>query len=140
MSDNEKFEGFKKQMIEDNEKKFGKEIREKYGEEAVEKSNKQFRNMTEDQYKELQKLGNSIIENLKKAMETKDPAGELAQKTADLHKQWITFCWGSYDKEAHANLAQMYVDDEKFKAYYDKAQNGAAEFLRDAIWIYTGRK
>lgn len=140
MSDNEKFEGFKKQMIEDNEKKFGKEIREKYGEEAVEKSNKQFRNMTEDQYKELQKLGNSIIENLKKAMETKDPAGELAQKTADLHKQWITFCWGSYDKEAHANLAQMYVDDEKFKAYYDKAQNGGAEFLRDAIWIYTGRK
>ncbi|MFA6983864.1 MAG: TipAS antibiotic-recognition domain-containing protein, partial [Sedimentibacter sp.] len=47
---------------------------------------------------------------------------------------------GSYDKEAHANLAQMYVDDERFTAYYDKAQPGATEFLRDAIWIYTGRK
>ena len=96
--------------------------------------------MTEGDYRELEELGNSVIENLKKAMETKDPAGELAQKAAELHKQWITFCWGSYDREAHANLAQMYVDDERFTAYYDEAQPGATEFLRDAIWIYTGRK
>lgn len=140
MSDKEKFEGFKKQLVEDNEKKFGKEIREKYGEETVKKSNKQFKNMTEEQYRQLEELGNSVIENLRKAMETNDPAGEAAQKTAELHKLWITFCWGSYDKEAHANLAQMYVDDERFTAYYDKVQKGATEFLRDAIWIYTGRK
>lgn len=138
MNDSEKFEGFKKQLIEENEKKFGQEIREKYGEEAVKKSNEQFMNMSEEQYKEFEELGNSIFENLKKAMETNDPAGELAQKTAELHKKWITFCWGSYDKEAHAALAQMYVDDERFKAYYDKVQKGAAEFLRDAIFIYTG--
>jgi DNA-binding transcriptional MerR regulator len=31
MSDKEKFEGFKKNMIDENEKKYGKEIREKYG-------------------------------------------------------------------------------------------------------------
>ena len=140
MNDKEKFEGFKKQLVEDNEKKFGKEIRDKYGEEAVKKSNKQFKNMTEEQYRQLEDLGNSVMENLKIAMETNNPAGEAAQKTAELHKQWITFCWGSYDKEAHANLAQMYVDDERFTAYYDKAQKGATQFLRDAILIYTGRK
>lgn len=140
LSDKEKFEGFKKNLLEDNEKKFGKEIREKYGEEAVRKSNKQFMNMTEEQYKKLEELSSSILENLEKAMETKDPAGELARKTAELHKKFITFCWGSYDKEAHGNLAQMYVDDERFKAYYDKVGPGASEFLRDAIWIYTGRK
>lgn len=139
MSDKEKFEGFKKQLVEDNEKSFGKEIREKYGEEEVKKSNEVFMNMSEDQYKKLEDLGSSVLESLKKAMESKDPAGDLAQKTAQLHKEWVSFCWGRYDKEAHANLAQMYVDDERFKAYYDKAQEGAAEFLRDAIWIYTGR-
>lgn len=140
MSDKEKFEGFKKQLIENNEREFGKEIREKYGEEAVKKSNKQFMNMTEEQYRELEELGNSIIENLKMAIQTNDPASEQAQKTAELHRRWITFCWGSYDKEAHANLAQMYVNDERFTAHYDKVQKGATEFLRDAIWIYTGRK
>jgi len=37
-------------------------------------------------------------------------------------------------------IAQMYVDDERFKAYYDKERPGMAEFLRDAILIYTGMK
>jgi len=32
----------------------------------------------------------------------------------------------------------MYVEDERFKAYYDKIKPGIAEFLRDAILIYTG--
>ena len=52
MSDKEKFEGFKQKMIDDNEKKYGKEIREKYG-IAVEKSNEKLKNMTEEQYDEL---------------------------------------------------------------------------------------
>jgi len=138
MNDKEKFEGFKKKLIEDNEKKYGKEVRERYGEEAAKISNDQFKNMTKDQYEELGKLNNLIFESLKRALETKDPSGEPARKTADLHKQWITFCWGHYDKEAHAALAQMYLDDERFKAYYDQAGSGPAEFLRDAILVYTG--
>ena len=35
MSDEEKFGGFKKKLVEENEKKYGLEVREKYGEEAV---------------------------------------------------------------------------------------------------------
>jgi len=32
----------------------------------------------------------------------------------------------------------MYVADERFRSYYDKEQPGTAEFLRDAVLIYTG--
>ena len=35
-------------------------------------------------------------------------------------------------------LGEMYVADERFKAYYDKIAPGCAEFLRDAINIYCG--
>lgn len=140
MSNKEKFEGFKQKMIDDNEKKYGKEIREKYGEETVNQSNQRFKNMTEEQYAEMEKLGNEVLETLEAAVATGDPAGELAQKTADLHRQWLSYSWGSYSKEAHAGLAQMYVDDERFTAYYDKKQPGSAVFLRDAILIYTGMK
>jgi DNA-binding transcriptional MerR regulator len=138
MSNKEKFEGFKQKMIDENEKKYGKEIREKYGDETVDKSNKKLKDMTEEQYAELEKLGRDVIEMLSKAFETGDPAGELAQKAADLHRQWLSYSWPSYSKEAHAGLAQMYVDDERFTAYYDKNQPGLAAFLRDAILIYTG--
>ena len=42
MSDKEKFEGFLKKMVDDNEQLYGEEIREKYGEEAVKRSNEKF--------------------------------------------------------------------------------------------------
>ncbi|MFB3169319.1 MerR family transcriptional regulator [Neobacillus sp. 179-C4.2 HS] len=140
MSNKEKFEGFKKKMVEDNEKKYGKEIRDKYGKESVEASNAKVMNMTEEQYQEVTALAEQIHTTLAEAFKTGDPAGELAQKAADLHKQWLTYYWKDYSKEAHAGLAQMYVDDERFTAYYDKEQPGNAVFLRDAIHIYTGQK
>lgn len=140
MSDKEKFEGFKQKLIDDNEKKYGREIREKYGDEAVEKSNKKLKGMTEQQYEEITRLSNEIMKTLHAAFKTGDPAGELAQKAADLHRQWLSYYWDGYTKEAHAGLAQMYVDDKRFTAYYDKDQPGTAEFLRDAILIYTGMK
>jgi DNA-binding transcriptional MerR regulator len=138
MSDKEKFEGFKKKMIEDNEKKYGEEVRKKYGKDTAEKSNAKLMNMTQEEYEEVTNLANELMETLAEAFKTGDPSGELAQKAADMHKKWLTYYWSDYSKEAHAGLAQMYVDDERFTAYYDSKQPGTAAFLRDAIFIYTG--
>jgi len=136
MTDKEKFEGFKQKMLNDNEKKYGK----KYGEDIVNKSNEKLKNMTQEDHEEVTRLANEITDTLAKAFKNGDPASETAQKAADLHKQWLTYFWSDYSKEAHAGLAQMYVDDDRFKAYYDEKQPGSAEFLRDAIHIYTGFK
>ncbi|WP_335872750.1 MerR family transcriptional regulator [Bacillus sp. 2205SS5-2] len=140
MSSKEKFEGFKKQLIDENEQKYGKEVREKYGDEKVNQTNAKMQNMSEEQYERATKLGEKIHETLAEAMKTGDPASDLAQKAADMHKQWIMFYWSEYSKEAHARLGDMYVADERFKAFYDKNQDGVAEFLRDALQIYTGMK
>ncbi|KXG74879.1 MerR family transcriptional regulator [Thermotalea metallivorans] len=140
MTDKEKFEGFKEKMIEDNEKKYGKEIRKKYGEDVINRSNEKLRKMTEEDYDALKNLEKQMKETLSESFENGDPASDLAQKAADLHRQWLTYFWDHYSKEAHAGLAQMYVEDERFKAYYDKEQPGTAAFLRDAILIYTGMK
>lgn len=140
MSDKEKFEGFKKSLIDENEKKYGKEIREKYGNDKVIASNAKLMNMSKEEYDRFQKLEQEVLDTLYEAYKTGDPKSELAQKAADLHRQWLSFTWDSYSKEAHAQLARMYVDDERFTAYYDRKQPGAAAFLRDAILVYTGRK
>lgn len=138
MSDREKFEGFKKKLIDDNEAKYGTEIREKYGEDAVIRSNNKIKNMTKEEYERVTELEKKVLETLHEAFKTGDPKGELAQKAADLHRQWLSFYWDSYSKEAHAGVAQMYVYDERFTAYYDREQPGLAEFLRDAVLFYTG--
>lgn len=138
MADHEKFEGFKQKLVEENEQKYGAEIREKYGEKAVNKSNHKLKNMTQEEYDRITALNEELMQTLLKAYQTGDPAGELAQKAADLHRQWLSFYWDSYSKEAHAGVAQMYVDDPRFTAYYDRHQPGLAAFLRDAVLIYTG--
>lgn len=139
MTDQEKFHGFKKKLVEENEKKYGKEARESYGTEVVEKANKKVLNMSQEDYDAVTKLNTELMETLKEAFKTGDPAGEQAQKAADLHRQWLCYYWPEYNKEAHANLAQMYVDDARFTKYYDKEQPGLAAFLRDAVQIYTGQ-
>ncbi len=138
MTNQEKFEGFKKKLVDDNEKKYGQEVRAKYGDEVVNRSNEKLLKMTEDDNEAINQLTQAIHTTLAAAMETGDPAGVLAQKAADLHKQWLCFYWDGYSKEAHAGLGQMYVDDERFRAYYDKETPGAAAFLRDAILVYVG--
>lgn len=137
MSNQEKFEGFKKKIVEDNEKKYGAEVRAKYGDETVDNSNKKVLNMTQEEYEHAERLAEEIQETLAGAFQTGDPSGELAQKAVDLHRRWLCLYWEDYTKEAHAGLGNMYVADERFRAYYDAKQPGTAEFLRDAILFYT---
>lgn len=138
MSDSEKFEGFKKELIADNEKRHGKEVREKYGDEMLGRSNSKLLNMSEARYEAFMEAEKRLMAKLAEALETGDASGTAAQETAALHKEWLSFTWPSYSKEAHAGLAQMYVEDPRFAAYYDKIRPGAAVFLRDAIHNWTG--
>ncbi len=55
MNTAEKFEGFKKERLTENEKLYGEEIREKYGEETIEKSNKKFMNLSKADFQKCKK-------------------------------------------------------------------------------------
>jgi len=136
MSDKEKFEGFKQNLIEENEQKYGAEIREKYGSQEVDKSNAHLKGLTQEQYDKGEKLRHAIGEALTSAFETGDPASEEAQKACDLHRQWLCVFYPDYSKEYHKSLGEMYVSCKRFKVYYEKIAPGCAEFLRDAINIY----
>lgn len=139
MSDQEKFEGFKKKLVEENERRYGQEAREAYGDDAVDASNAKVMGMTEDQYSAVQDVEAAMKEALLAGMKTGDPAGEEAQRAADLHRQWLQAFWkeGQYTKEAHRGLTEMYVADERFAQYYDAIAPGAAKFLRDAVAVYS---
>ena len=138
MSDQEKFEGFKQKLIDDNEQKYGDEIRAKYGNAAVDESNAKLKDLTKEQYDKGERLLNEFEMALKTAFETGDPAGELAQKACDLHKQWLCVYYPKYSKEYHKGLGEMYIADERFRTNYDKIATGCTYFLRDAINLYCG--
>lgn len=133
MSDKEKFEGFKEKMIQDNEAKYGKEVREKYGDEMVDASNEKVRKMSEQGHKHAEKLGIIIKEKLKEGFEAKDIEGALGKEIYELHREWIMCYWSQYSVEDHKGLGDMYVADERFRSYYDEEQEGVAQYLRDVI-------
>lgn len=108
MTDEEKFEGFKEKLISDNEEKYGKEIRKKYGVETVDRSNAKLKNMTKEQYGELEALTQELNNTLKAAFEQGDPGGKLAQKACALHKEWLCFLLGPLQqRSAHGRCADV---------------------------------
>ena len=136
MLNQEKFEGFKQTLIDKNEQKYANEIREKYGDSVVEESNAKLKGLSQEQYDESERLRIEFEETIVAALSTNDPAGELAQKACDLHKQWLVVFYPNYSKEYHLGLADMYVADERFKANYEKLAVGCTEFLCNAINVY----
>ena len=141
MNDQAKFEAFKQEKLTKNEATYGEEVRAKYGNDTVEAANHQFSNVTEAEWQSFQKLEDTLHTKLKEATQLGDTTSPLAQEVCDLHRQWLIFFWpeGHYDKQKHYNLSLMYVHDERFKAYYEKIQSGAAEFLNKALELYTGQ-
>ena len=102
MSDEAKFEAFKRRAVEENEARYGAEIREKYGDEEAERASRDILDLT-------------------------------PERLAELHRAWLSFGSSPYDPARHRGLAELYVQDERFTAYYDKSVPGCARFLRDAV-------
>ena len=134
MADQEKFMGLKRQIIAENEEKYGDEIRSKYGDTSVDESNKKMLGLTEEAYSDMTDTGERILQILEEAVRNQEkPEGEKGREAAELHKKWLTFTWPSYTKEAHCGVVQMYVADERFRAYYDRNMQGCAAFLKASV-------
>lgn len=139
MKDREKFEGLGERLVRENEEKYGEEIRAKYGGQAVEQSNARVRNMKPEDFQRAEELSRGIEVSLREAVASGDPAGAAAQRACALHREWLTLFSGKYSPEYHLALGEIYVSDERFRAYYEKIVPGAAQMLRDAILVYTGK-
>lgn len=141
MTDQEKFEAFKKDFVSKNEQEFGEEIREKYGEATIDAANERVLNTSQVEWDSIEALNSHLNEKLAEATKENQPESALAQEVCDLHKQWLSFYLpeGQYSSEMHRNLVEMYVADERFKSYYDAIEPGAAVFLHAAMQYYLDK-
>ena len=122
MDDKDKFEGMKRELVEDNERTYGQEVRERWGDAAADGANRKMLNLSKDQFARFQKLGRRINEELEDAVRAgADPTGPAGARPCALHKEWLDYTWSFYSPEAHKGLAEMYVADERFTSYYDEA-------------------
>lgn len=138
MTDQQKFEGLKRQLVEDNEQRYGEEIRGKYGDKTVDESNARMTNMDKATYDTMQQTGADILAKLKEAVQGgASPDSDTGRGIAALHKRWLGYTMPNYTKEAHLGLVQMYLADPRFTAYYDSDVPGCAQFLHDAVSAWS---
>lgn len=136
MTDEERFEGMKMRAISENEERYGAEVRQAYGDAAMDDANERMAGMSEEEWNGAKVLEAAILEQLTEAKATNDPTSEASRKLCAMHARWLRMHWGggSYSPAAHAALAEGYVADPRFTAYYDDAAGeGATAFLRDAL-------
>lgn len=138
MTDKEKFEGFKARIIRENEEKYGEELRAKYGDQEIDRATACVLSLTQEEYAAWEALGAEILSELEQAVRSHaNPQGEAGKHLATLHRRWLSYSREQYSPDAHRGLAQVYVCDERFTAYYDRNVPGCAAFLRDAILCHV---
>ncbi len=142
-NDAARFEALKQQAIKENEATYGAEARSRYGDQAVDTANEQVAAMTQDQWSSAQRQAERIGELIAQIAADPDPAqaarSDLGRELCSTHRAWLLNYWSPamYSPEAHRGLAQGYVDDPRFTAYYEAYAPGGAVILRDAIdaWV-----
>lgn len=140
MTDQERFEGLKHKAIEDNERQFGTEARRRHGDAAIDAANERLLALDDQAWTDLKQLEEAIKAQLSRAMATGDIASSEAAELVRMHARWVSAHWpeGSFTPEAYRGLADGYLCDERFCAYYDDAcGTGATQFLHDAIHAHA---
>lgn len=140
MSDKEKFMAFKKEILHENEEKYGVEIRERYGDEEIEAFNRKMLNMPEEEWLRFKALEQEIREALKNGVANGIHADDNeAGRIAGLHREWLCMTLKQYSPEIHKSIASMYALDARFKNYYDSEVSGCAALLGEAVSYWADK-
>lgn len=138
MNDEAKFAAFKQKTVEENKAAHGREARQKYGDAAVDRSNRAVLGMTREQYAEWTALDDELRRRLEAAVTARlAPDSEEGRAIFELHRRWLSMTDKRLTAARHRGIAELYVLDERFTAYYDRAVPGCAQLLRDAVAVWA---
>lgn len=130
LTDEELYEGLTSKQREE----YRGEAIQKWGEEVT-RAEDRLRQMSKAEINALKAEGDVIVRKM--AAMTRLPANDTTvQKVVEEYHRHLNK-WNETDKERFRCLGEMYVEDARFRATYDKYQKGLANWLRDAIRIYT---
>jgi MerR family transcriptional regulator, thiopeptide resistance regulator len=132
MNKEEYFEGW----TEEKQPEFEKEIRQKYGEHAMDEVI-DWNTYTKEKKAAILAEGQANTQAMANLMDNSPDNPEVKIVIARWHQHMKYF----YDPsiERMRGLGQMYVDDLRFAAGYEKVKKGLALFMKQAIDVYCDR-
>ena len=131
------FKPFDMTEIEANKKQYEAEVKERWGKtDAYRQSQLKTNGYSPEQWEAIHTETEAIYASFVANME-KDAADPEVQELVAQWQDNITRHYYDCTKEILAGLGLMYVHDERFKENIDNHAEGLAQFMSDAIGIYT---
>ena len=130
MTKKEIFAGFS----EEKQKAYAQEARQRWDPELVDQSQERWASYSDEKKKEIIAEANEIYENIFASIN----GGHDSQKVQDLVAQWHRHMRNFYEPSIPTlrGLGQLYCDDPRFRANFEKFSPSFPEFLREAIAYY----
>ncbi|MEV6106502.1 MerR family transcriptional regulator [Streptomyces sp. NPDC051940] len=122
---------------------YEQEVTERWGREAWQRGDRWWRSLSEHDKRDFQQTQLDIARDYAAALAAgRSPDSDEVQEITRRHYDWIAVGWQGRrpTAEAFTGLGQMYVDDPRFTANYDRHGEGTAEFVRDAMRVYAERE
>ncbi len=137
MDNKEMFDGFDDAKIEE----YKKEAKERWGHtDAYKESERKTSKYTKADWDEIKAESSDIDAKLAALMdEGKSPADDDVQKQIMRWFRHINDRFYTCTPEIFRGLGEMYVQDKRFTANYDKIRPGLAGFKRDAMHVYCDK-
>ncbi|MCC7357554.1 MerR family transcriptional regulator [Candidatus Uhrbacteria bacterium] len=131
MKDTELYESFTPEQQE----LYQKEAEQRWGNtDAFRCSTERVKNMSKEQLQEIGKQGIEWTKKLSTLMD-KDPASSEIQTMIAQHYNGLRTFYEP-NLELYRGLADMYVTDARFTAFYDKHHPGLATFMQKAMHVF----
>ncbi|MFF7726501.1 MerR family transcriptional regulator [Streptomyces sp. NPDC008001] len=117
------------------------EVEQRWGDtEAYKESQRRAATYTKEDWQRIQDETNALNARIAALMATGAAADSAeAMDLAEEHRQQIRRFHYDCTYEIHTCIAEMYVTDERFAAYYDAIRPGMGAYLRDAIVANAAR-
>ncbi len=132
MGKDEMFEGFDETKLEE----YRKEVREKYDPKIVAESEKRTGSYSKEDWQAVKDEASEITERIASTMElgAADPKTQAA--VGQFYKH-INDRFYTCTPEVFRGLGEMYVQDQRFTAFYEQIKPGLARFMLEAMRIYA---
>ena len=115
------------------------EARDRWGNKAVDDSKARHAAMSPAAKQAFMAESVALHEELVRCFDAGLPANDAAvQAAVDRHYKWVCVSWVP-NAEAYRGLGQLYVDDPRFTAFYDKYRQGLAPYLLEGIKVYAAK-
>lgn len=94
-------------------------------------------NLSKPEAQKLHELGEWVNENLVRCQALGlEPHTAEVQKVVGQHFIWANAFW-DMDKEAYLRLSELYLDDQRYRALYERINPGLSEYLSIAMKSYA---